>query len=150
VFGRKAATPAIDGLDSAARRRLERFAWQFDDIDSGDFVLYAGPLEPDPSLQRAMDVAQELLASPKLHAAAKEAVNRFVLSAQQRYSERFDIYGLIVGTRRTASATDRVRVYRSLERAVAALVLWDRLDDQTRSLLAGPWLPVIDAAIGNE
>jgi len=46
-----------------------------------------------------------------------------------------------------SNAADRARVFGSLERAVAALILWDRLDDQTRAALAGPWGELVERSI---
>lgn len=148
IAGRGAASWA-DGLDARARLRLERFAGEYDQVEAGQFHMFAGPAEPDAELRAAMDRALAELRVESRRGAAKAAVAKFVASAQHRYSERFgvaELFGLQMGAPTTAA--DRVRVFESLERAVAAVILWDHLDDETRNLLAGPWAGLVDAAIG--
>jgi len=138
-----------DGLDARARQRLERFAEEYDQIEAGQFHMFAGPDKPDDELRAAMDRALAELTVESRRGAAKAAVGKFVASAQHRYSERFgvaELFGLQMGAPTTAG--DRVRVFESLERAVAAVILWDRLDDETRTLLAGPWSGLVEAAVG--
>jgi hypothetical protein len=151
VFRRKQApAPVVDALDVAARRRLDRFARRFDAIPVTDFMLFAGPTTPDGRLQAAMDAANEAM-GPRLRNTAKGAVAEFVKAAQLRYAERFSVLELLgVGSNRASSADDRFRVFQSLERAVVALVLWNQLDDETRSALGGPWAELIEAAVAGE
>jgi hypothetical protein len=82
------------------------------------------------------------------HDAIKVAIDRFCDAAMRRYSERLSAPELL-GLRQVAPSNpaDRVRVLQSLERAVAALILWDRLDDQTRAALAGPWGELVERSI---
>ena len=148
IAGKGSASWA-EGLDARARQRLERFAEQYDQIEAGEFHMFAGPDEPDPELRAAMDRALVELKVESRRDAVKAAVDKFVNSARHRYSERFgvaELFGLQMGAPTTAS--DRVHVFESLERAVAAVILWDHLDDETRTLLAGPWAGLVEAAVG--
>jgi len=148
VFGRKRSAAAVaDGLDARARRRLERFAAEFDTVDAEDLILFAGPAQPDAQLREAMDSALRELHAPSRREAAKVAVETFVTAAQRRYSEKFNVAELFLGAKRASTAEDRVRVFRALERAVAAVILWEDLDDDTRTALAGPWSELVDAAV---
>lgn len=138
-----------DGLDARARRRLERFAAEYDQIEAAEFHMFAGPDTPDAELRAAMDRALAELGVKSRRDAARVAVEKFVSSAQHRYSERFgvaELFGLQMGAPTTAA--DRVHVFESLERAVAAVILWDHLDDETRTLLAGPWAGLVEDAVG--
>jgi hypothetical protein len=138
-----------DGLDARARQRLDHFAEAYDQIEAGQFHMFAGPDRPDPELRAAMDRALAELTVESRRGAVKAAVGKFVASAQHRYSERFgvaELFGLQMGAPTTAA--DRVHVFESLERAVAAVILWDHLDDETRTLLAGPWAGLVEAAVG--
>ena len=140
-----------DGLDGRARQRLERFAKEFDDVGAGEFHRFAGPSVPDEPLRAAMDAALHELKADSRREATKAAVGRFVQAAQHRYAERFNVSELIgLSAGAPATADDRVRVFSSLERAVAAVILWDRLDDETRAALGGPWSSLVEAAIGDE
>jgi hypothetical protein len=143
------STPWAAGLDARARLRLERFAREFDQVRASDFHHFAGPSTPDADLRAAMDAALDELHAESRRTATKEAVARFVQAAQHRYSERFgvaELLGLSAGA--PATADDRVRVFSSLERAVAVVILWDQLDDETRIALAGPWASLVEAAVG--
>jgi len=143
------STGWAQGLDARARQRLERFAREYDQIEAAEFHMFAGPDEPGPELRAAMDRALVELQVESRRGAAKDAVEKFVNSARHRYSERFgvaELFGLQMGAPTTAN--DRVRVFESLERAVAAVILWDHLDDETRTLLAGPWANLVETAVG--
>ncbi len=151
MFGRKSAAATANGLDSRARRRLERFAAMFDDISEGDLLLFGGPDEPDPVLAGAMRVADLALGNGAVRESTKAAIQEFVHAAQVRFVDRFSITELIgVGSRSRPSANDRVRVFKSLERAVVALVVWDRLDAGEQASLAGPWRELVEHAVDGE
>jgi hypothetical protein len=113
-----------------------------------DFHHFAGPLEPDETLRTAMDAALDQLHAERRRTAVKDAVARFVQAARHRYSERFGITEVLgLSGHASATAEDRVRVFSSLERAVAVVILWDQLDDETRIALAGPWSSLVEAAV---
>jgi hypothetical protein len=148
-FARPASSDdAFAFLSRVERDRLDRFANQFDDIASGDFALYAGPARPDSQLEHAMRTVLTELGTGRRHDAIKAAIDRFRDAAMRRYSERFSALELL-GLRQVEASgpADRVRVLQSLERAVAALILWDRLDDQTRAALAGPWAELVERSV---
>ena len=147
MFGRKAAVPGLEALDARARARLERFGLLFDGIPADGFHAYAGPVAEDGDLRDAMDAAVHELQNDGRRAAVKRAVGEFVEAARIRYSERFGFTEIIgLSARLGDRAADRVRVFRSLERAVVAVALWDRLADETRMRLAGPWGDLVETA----
>jgi hypothetical protein len=150
VFGlRRRSEPAGAELDARARERLERFATLFDGLEATSLQRYVGPADPDPELRAAMDAANRELEVERRRTAVKRAVDAFVDAAQQRYAEGFDPIA-VIGLRPAATDTsvDRARVFQSLERAIVAIVLWDHLDEPVRVTLAGPWLDLVDEAIG--
>jgi hypothetical protein len=76
------------------------------------------------------------------------AVDRFRETALRRYADRWGVPALFGAAQIAPStAADRARVFGSLERAVVALILWDRLDDETRVALTGPWADLVEASI---
>jgi hypothetical protein len=135
-------------LGRTERGRLDRFADRFDELSPAEYSLFAGPIAPDAHLEAAIGVARGEVGTGLRHNAIKAAVDRFRETALRRYAERWSV-GELLGLRQIApaSAADRVRVLRSLERAVAALILWDRLDDGTRVALAGPWADLVEASL---
>lgn len=148
MFGPKAPAVGIDGLDARARQRLDRFAALFDNVTETDLIRFAGPEEPDGRLRSAMATAQAELRVQTRRDAVKAAVDRFVHAAQQRYAEHFSLPELFgIGAIARQSAPERTRVFQALERAVVAVVLWDHLDDESRSALAGPWGQQVEAAV---
>jgi uncharacterized protein (DUF2235 family) len=150
VFRSKAPAAGIDGLEARARQRLDRFAALFDNVTETDLIRFAGPEEPDARLRSAMATAEAELRVQSRRDAVKAAVNRFVHAAQQRYAEHFSMPELFgMGAIARQSTPDRIRVFQALERAVVAVVLWDHLDDETRTVLAGPWAEIVDAAMGS-
>jgi hypothetical protein len=121
-----------DGLDGRARARLERFADLIGELDRGALPAYAVSLEPDSRLAAALARANVELAVASRRMAVQAEIDRFN-----------DI------VRRSFYRTDvkmRVEIARGLERAVAATVLWDLLDGETRDVLAGPWADIVEAA----
>jgi cytosine/adenosine deaminase-related metal-dependent hydrolase len=150
VFGARSKpelTPG-EGLGAKVRRRLDLFARAFDELNAKTLVLFAGPSTPDDVMASAMKRADEVLQSGLERAATKEAVQLFVKSAQVRLVEEFGISKLLgMGSNQMPSADDRVRVFKSLERAVVALVVWDRLDPSEQAALVGPWRDLVERAV---
>ncbi|HLX34281.1 MAG TPA: hypothetical protein VKR30_03450 [Candidatus Limnocylindrales bacterium] len=137
-----------EGLGRASRRRLERFSEGFDEIDARDLVLFAGPSEPDRELELAMERADQVLGSGRERGATKAAVQAAIHAAQVRFVEDFSVTRLIgLGTNRVLTADDRVRVFRSLERVVVALIVWDRLSGAEQAALVGPWREMVERAV---
>ena len=152
MFGQRTETATgWEGLDARTRARLDRFAEPFDEISESDLMLFAGPAKPDTELTRAMETADQVLGTGMRRDATKRAVQAFVHAAQVRFVNRFDVLHLVgVGARSRPSAADRVRVFRSLERAIVALVVWDRLDAPEQAALAGPWRVLVEQAVEDE
>jgi len=150
VFG-SAAKPEPspgDGLSARIRGRLDAFAREFDDIAESDLSLFAGPEEPGAELVSAMHAADEALGSGTEREATKRAVQDFVHAAQLRFIEDFNVLSLLgVGSRARPSSDDRTRLFKSLERAVVALVVWDRLIPADQAALAGPWGDMVERAV---
>jgi hypothetical protein len=148
VFDRSAKPAAApgDGLDSVTRRRLDRFAAGFDTLTAESLELYTGR-EPDASVSEAMRAADLALGNGATREATKRAIQSFVNAAQVRFAEVFSPMLLLGIGRHTARADDRFRIFTSLERAVVAIVVWDRLDETEQAALAGPWGPLVEDAV---
>jgi len=146
-LGRRSRSDGAE-LDARARARLDRFAALFDTIEATSFQRFVGPEQPDAELREAMTTADRELGVERRREAVKRAVEAFVDAAQQRYTEAFEPMA-ILGLRPVVNDTsiDRARVFQSLERAIAALVLWDHLDEDVRVTLAGPWLDLVDRTV---
>jgi hypothetical protein len=134
-------------LSRIERERLDRFADRFDQIGPNDYSLYAGPSKPDASLSAAMHIALAELGAGRRREAIKATVDRFRDAAILRYNERWGVSSLYAASQTAPStAADRAGFLGSLERAVAALILWDRLDDETRAAMAGPWAELVEGS----
>ena len=136
-----------DALPPSARARLERFAVAFDRLDAREFVQFAGE-ETDPAtLHRALEVARAAAGHGRRRAAIEAAIGSARDAAARAYSRRmnladtFLLYQTVPDT-----ADDRARFLASLERVIAALVLWDELDEETIVTLVGPWAALAEGA----
>ncbi len=133
------ARDAIDALPDDARARVGAFAEALDRVHIDDLPLHVARRR-QPRHRRAVETA-ELAATeaglvPAI-GAARRAVLDGVLRAYADASLRVSYAGLNpVGG---APVEDRVRVAESIAEAVTALVLWDRLDADTRGELLGLW-----------
>jgi hypothetical protein len=134
VFGLRKAPAADGGLGARAAARLARFADLVAELDSTVLPAYAVELEPDRPLRAAIERANVELRVDSRRSAVQGEIDRFLDAARR---------GLARGT----DVKVRVEVARGLERAVAAVVLWDHLDDEARVLLAGPWADLIEEAV---
>jgi len=150
VFGNstKPEPSAGDGFSARIRRRLDAFAQEFDDIAEADLPLFVGPEEPGPELVSAMHSADQALGSGSEREAMKRAIQDFVQAARLRFIEDFNVLSLLgAGSRARPSSDDRTRLFKSLERAVVALVVWDRLVPTDQVALAGPWGDMVERAV---
>jgi hypothetical protein len=140
--------PATDGLDARARRRLDRFADGFERVNAHDYVRYATvPPDPDATARAEADVVR-LIGTGRRHDAIRAAIEAFVEAAGIAYSNHLALpQYLLLNDAVADQPDDRRRFLRALERAVAAIVLWDELTDDDRDLLAGPWLDLVDRAV---
>jgi hypothetical protein len=147
VFGKRART--VDGLDARARRRLDRFAGAFDRVNAHDYIQYATePPDPAAAATAEADVVR-LIGSGRRHDAIRGAIEAFVEAAGTAYSNHLALpQYLLLNDAVADRPDDRRRFLRTLERAVASIVLWDELTDADRDVLAGPWAPLVDDAVG--
>lgn len=136
------------GLSSTERQRLERFAAAFEDVDPADYELFAGTTSSPDDVGAAQDAANRMIGLGSRRAAIKRAVRAFTAAADVNISRRFRAADLLFGSRSFPSRPeDRTRLLASIERAVAAVILWDELTDAERSTLVGPWAVVVDRAL---
>jgi len=147
VFGKR--SPVADGLDAPARRRLDRFATAFDRVNAHDYIQYATE-PPDPSATAAAETdVVRLIGSGRRHDAIRGAIEAFLDAAGKAYSNHLALpQYLLLNDAVADRPEDRRRFLRTLERAVASIVFWDELSDADRDLLAGPWAPLVDRAVG--
>jgi hypothetical protein len=141
--------PIPAGLDAQARARLDRFATAFDRVNAHDYVQYATePFDPRATAAAEADVVR-LIGSGRRHDAIRGAIEAFVEAAGIAYSNHLALpQYLLLNDAVADQPDDRRRFLRTLERAVAAIVLWDELSDVDRDLLSGPWAAQIDHAVG--
>lgn len=144
MFGNQA--PSTASLDASARRRLDRFAAAFDRVNAHDYIQFAiKPSDPEAVAGAEAD-AVRLIGSGPQHDAIRGAIEAFVEAAGIAYSNHLALpQYLLLNDAVADRPDDRQRFLRGLERAVAALVLWDQLGETDRDVLLGPWAGVIDA-----
>jgi hypothetical protein len=136
-----------DGLTAAERARLDAFANRFDRLSASDYIMFAAEGGSPDRVREAMTIASETIGSGSRRKAVSAAVSRFVDSAARAYSRRMSLPDqLLLYQSLPDRAEDRVRFLASLERAVVAVVLGDRLDEEDRSLLLGPWAEPLEPA----
>ena len=129
----------VDSLPPAARKRLEEFAVALERVPVQDLTLYAvgHPEDGSPSATEAATVARERGMESAVEG-ARSAVREYVTKAYANAQYRVSWVGLNVPPG-LGPAEDRVRVMRSLDEAVIALVLDDSLRETDRSELLGAW-----------
>lgn len=136
------------GLSSTERQRLERFAAEFEDVDPADYELFAGTTSSPDDIDAAQEAANRMIGSGSRRVAIKQAVRAFTAAADLSIARRFRAVDLLFGSRSFPSRPeDRTRLLASIERAVAAVILWDELTDDERASLVGPWSVVVDRAL---
>jgi hypothetical protein len=136
----RTAADGLDGLGPDSFARLDWFARAIDRVHVDDLALYAARPR-QPAHRRAVEAAAVAARSAGLEAAiddARRAVTDDILrefaSAQLRLTVAGQNSALAMGP-----ADERVAVMRSLGDAIAAIVLWDRLDEADRAELLGLW-----------
>ena len=135
-----------DGLDRNASRRLDRFAEAFERVDAHAYIQFAGEPPDSKATARAEANVLELIGTGKRRDWIRRPVEAFVESASRAYSNHLAV-PLLLNDAVADRPEDRRRFLRNLERAVAALLLWDELDDDDRDTLTGPWAALIDRAV---
>lgn len=130
---------ALDGLPVEARKRLETFARALDRVHVDDLPVYVARRR-QPRHRRAVEAAELVAIESGLVeqvSAARRVLLDRVLRAFADAGFRVSYVGLNpVGG---APVEDRVRIAESIAEAVTAIVLWDRLDADTRGELLGLW-----------
>ena len=129
----------VDSLPPAARKRLEEFASALERVRVGDLTLYAvgHPEDGSPSATEAATVARERGMESAIDG-ARLAVRAYVANAYANAQYRGSWIGEDTSPGLGPTA-DRIRVMRSLDDAVIALVLDDSLREADRSELLGAW-----------
>ncbi|HET7029466.1 MAG TPA: hypothetical protein VFI34_03060 [Candidatus Limnocylindrales bacterium] len=131
---------ALGHLPSDARLRLDAFARALERVHLDDLPLYMARRR-QPRHRRAVETAalttRELGLEEPLDA-ARAAVRAYVLRAYADAAFRPTIAGF-AGTGPVANPEERLAILRSLDEAVSALVLGDRLDADIRGELLGLW-----------
>jgi hypothetical protein len=134
------AGDALDRLPSDARQRLDAFATGLERVHVDDLLLYVAR-HRQPRHRRAVEAAALTARETTLEAsiaAARRTIRQYVFRAYADAAFRPTMAGL-AGTAPSADAEERLRLLRSLDDAVAGLVLGDRLDADTRGELLGLW-----------
>jgi hypothetical protein len=136
-----------DALSPTERQRLERFAAAFEQLDASSYVTLA-EARPSPNVDRAQTDALQALGTGSRRKAVRDAVTAFVNAAATAYSRRFALPDTVLLFQSLPDrAEDRVRFLTGLERAVAALILWDELPEDDRQALGGVWVPHLEAVV---
>lgn len=133
------------------RQRLERFAAAFEEVDPIDYEVLAGFSAAEGDLDAAREVVLRAVGSPARRAAVRAAEARFVDAADRAMARRMPIPQMLIGVGTVVPRVDdRVRLLRSLERAVAAVIVWPELTDSEQAALAGPWAATIERALAED
>jgi hypothetical protein len=131
---------ALARLPADARERLEVFARALDHVHVDDLALHVARRR-QPRHRRAVEQAELVAIESRIVdevGAARHAildqVMRVFANAQLRVSSIGLNSAIGLGT-----VDDRVRIAESLADAVTAIILWERLDADTRAELLGLW-----------
>ena len=130
----------VDELPPDARERLERFGRALERLSVEDLQLYA-VRQREPAHGLAVEAAAAAATAAGLDGGidgAREAIVEYLGRAYGNAQLRTSWVGLN-SSPSLGPTDDRVRVLRSAGDAVAAIVLWDRLDDADRAELLGAW-----------
>ena len=134
------AGDALERLPADARKQLGAFAHALERIPVDDLPVYVARRR-QPGHRRAVEasalVAHELGLEPSIDAACR-AIRDYILRAYADAAFRPTIAGFS-GTGPQADPEERLRILRSLDEAVTALVLGERIDANVRGELLGLW-----------
>jgi hypothetical protein len=138
-------TTGSESLTPAEAARLDAFAARFDRLSASEYYMFAAEGASPERVREAMATASETLGSGSRRRAVSAAVSRFADSATRAYSRRISLPDTILLYQSLPDRPeDRVRFLASLERAVVAIILGDRLDEEDRSVLLGPWAELVE------
>lgn len=130
----------LETLPAAARDRLDRFAAEFELIESGSYPAYAAASPDAGERAEALARAQELIGTGRRRAGVLAALAEFRSFAVRSATLALGGANSVLVTRvNTSSPEDRVRFLASLELAVVAVVLWDEIEPDEREAFLGPW-----------
>ena len=139
-------TTERDPLTAAEANRLDAFARRFDRMSANEYVLFAAEGASPERVRQAMATASETIGTGSRRRAVSGAVSQFVDSATRAYSRRMSLPDtLLLYQSLPDRPEDRVRFLASLERAVVAVILGDRLDEEDQSVLLGPWAGLVES-----
>jgi len=126
-------------LPDRTRRRLDRFAAEFERLGAGEYALFATSEIADPTRAAAVETALEALGSEARRRAARTAAETFVDWAARGYSRRLALPDTILLYQALPDRPeDRLRFAAALRAAIIGLVAWDELtDDELGPLLGG-------------
>lgn len=130
----------LERLPADARPRLEAFAGALERVHVDDLPLYVARRR-QPTHRRAVELAALTAREHRLEASidgARRAIRDYALRAYAGAAVRSAYPGLGGGPS-LADPEERLRILRSLDEAVAALVLGERIDAGTRGELLGLW-----------
>ena len=129
----------LAALPDRTRRRLDRFAAEFERLGAGEYALFATSAVDDPEPGAAGETALEALGSDSRRRAARAAADTFVDWAAQGYSRRLALPDTILLYQALPDRPeDRLRFAAALRAAIIGLVAWDELsDDELGPLLGG-------------
>jgi hypothetical protein len=130
----------LDALPPDARARLAGFSRAVERLHVDELPLYAvKPMQPahQRAGERAVLVASQAGLTDAINA-ARTAVTTFIGNQYTAAQFRTSVLGMNTAPG-LGPADDRVRVLRSIGDAIAAIVLWDALDEADRAELLGPW-----------
>ena len=135
-------------LSRDARRRLDRFASAFQELNSEVYASFAAAsLDPDER-RDALARVQELIGGGARRAGVLAALAEFREFAVRSASEALGGHASVLLTRgNPSSPEERVRFLASLELAVVAVVLWDEIEPDERGELLGPWEEMATRAV---
>jgi hypothetical protein len=144
------AVDPLARLSPDARRRLDRFATAFQQLDSEVYSAFAAA-SLDPEERRdALARVQELIGQGSRRAGVLAALGEFRAFAVRAASEALGGHASVLLTRsNTATPEERVRFLASLELAVVAVVLWDEIEPDERGELLGPWEEMATRAVAS-
>jgi hypothetical protein len=130
----------LDRLPPDARTRLERFGQALEHVHVDDLPLYA-LRRRQPDHRRAVESAALTARTSGLETAV-DAAREVVVSYLTRVYGDAQMRTSFVGLNSAPGlgpTEERVRVMRSAGDAVAAIVLWEALDEADRAELLGAW-----------
>jgi hypothetical protein len=137
-----------DFLPPAARRRLDRFAAAFQELDSSVYPAFAAASHDTAERLAALARIQELIGSGSRRAGVLAALAEFREYAVRSATDSLGGFHAVLLTRsNTASPEERVRFLASLELAVVTVILWDEIDPAERADLLGPWEEIATRAV---